>query len=85
MTPVTSFANDNSKPHFSQEEIGKKRYSRHGASSQGGSVAVDRIAAALCRVAELERTLANRPLPGSRRTGADRQRQGNGFQAPLDA
>lgn len=46
---------------------------------------VDRIAAAICRVAELERTLANRPLPGSRRPSAERPRRDNGFTPPIDA
>lgn len=46
--------------------------------------AVDRIVAALCRVAELERTLANRPLPGSRRPSADRPRRDNVFTPPID-
>jgi len=47
--------------------------------------AVDRIAAAICRVAELERTLANRPLPGSRRPSADRSKPSFSFTPPVDS
>lgn len=46
--------------------------------------AVDRLAAAICRVAELERTLANRPLPGSRRPSPERRPTGCTFTPPTE-
>ena len=45
--------------------------------------AVDRIAAAICRVAELERTLSGRPMPGSFRPEKPR-RQVQGFTPPTE-
>jgi hypothetical protein len=45
--------------------------------------AIDRIVAALCRVAELERTLSGRPMPGSFRPEKPR-RQVQGFTPPTD-
>lgn len=47
-------------------------------------IGLDRIAAVLARLSELERQLANRPLPGSRRPRSEPARKLMGAPSPID-